>query len=110
MNVTGQLMFESFKNWAGKDVKYKKIYKTVPGEVMGIPQAAFGEMPEIKPAAFDEWWLRNHMRYYGKFTQINVNKMRELVLNFLVKYVRNELGESKERPSKRRGAQTLKQP
>lgn len=74
---------KSFHRWGSKDDKYKKTYRKVDKNAFVILEEGISEMSNLKPATFNLWWVKNHMRYIKKINQDSIRLIQELAYHFL---------------------------
>ena len=90
-NILASAMQASFRQWAGQDPKYKKIWKRFPKESLEIVDIALAEMDVYQPGPFETWWLYEHRRF-SKYRGVSVTLAREFMYHFLSAYATNRLG------------------
>jgi len=90
VNILAEAMKASFENWLKKDLKYKKLQKSVTPAMYRLIYKAFEELDNYRPATYDLWFVINHMQF-KEMRQTEKHLVGELMYNFLTKYTRNEL-------------------
>jgi len=88
--VFAATILRSFVSWAEKDKLFEKSYDKLKDEAKEMIKASLSEIGELQPAAFEHWWLLNHMRFQ-KVPQMQQRPAYEMVRTFLCKHVRGEL-------------------
>lgn len=90
-DVIARALFESFKTWGSKDLKYKKSYRKLDDAAYAIIRAAFEELQIYKPGQYEFWWTNQHMRFIKSVSNQQTRLVHELMYHFLTKYSRGEL-------------------
>jgi hypothetical protein len=100
LKAISSALIESFKNWGSKDPIYKKTYKKIDQDGFRIVIDSFSELDIYKPAVYDMWWQKNHGRYNNAVPDRQRRYVHQLVYEFLTKYSRGKLNESKAKKNK----------
>jgi hypothetical protein len=100
-SVIAGALVGAFHRWAGKHPRLKNLYKKIPRDYSVIIEAAFVEMHDISPGAFDLWWVKQHMRWGKRLCSDDKGRMlyreehkrniRQLMYHFLTDYCRGKL-------------------
>jgi hypothetical protein len=75
----------------------KGLYRKIPRDYSVVVESAFSEMDDVTPAAYEMWWVRNHMRYSnriagaGAYRKDHLRNLHQLMQLFLSDYVRGKL-------------------
>lgn len=99
-SAVSNAMSHSFRNWGESDDKYRRTFKKVTNDALGIIDTAFGEMTDYSPFGYHFWWVRQHMRFQDIKSE-QTRLVYELMYEFLGRFARNELQQLEQSKSKK---------
>jgi len=90
MLTTSELM-QKLDSWGNDNQLYRNTYVSFEPEMLGIIKCFFIEEVTHKPGTWDIWWTKNHMRFKGHTTNLEMRKCHEVMYNFLTSLARKSL-------------------
>lgn len=93
---------QSFHKWAVHHPRFKRMYKSMPPEMMQIIKTGLSEVQALNPISWDTWWLLEHNRFRGKeVRQEHKRNLTQLMHSFLGDFARGKVNEPDSKTEKK---------